>query len=530
MSAFMAAPNCRLRMHRNSASANEWGEPVIGRREAQRRDACLGLDRRGVADPVLYKRQPKADARGIVTRRAETEKDELGPGALAHKARSVGDAPSPQRLASRLLVFSLELRFGERLHRYSRLDAMFRTENNHLHFIGNTGGDVLPITAALHNLIHKQGYSDITLNFSKAGYLDAKLMLPLVTMARFYRLRNVDFDIIEPEEVKSQRLLQNTNWAHLIDPGKYDARDDRNQLHLSAIQYATADDQFRAVDRSMDVILKNLNGLDRSRLKALEWSLNEITDNVLNHADSPIGGIVQVMTFPKKQLVEFYVCDSGVSIPRSLRQAKPQIATDSVALRQAIEEGVTRNSQTNQGNGLFGTFKCCQVSGGEFYVLSGNVSLSHRPGEINTSTNSIPFHGTFVRAAINYGFEQLLEKALIFKGKPHNPAGDYIERVYQAAGEEVTFRVNTELSTFGSREAGKIARTKIENLMDKGSTAIIFDFMDLHLISSSFADEVFGRLFVELGPIKFSQLCKFTNVDPTVQTLIDRAITQRMKV
>ena len=100
--------------------------------------------------------------------------------------------------------------------------------------------------------------------------------------------------------------------------------------------------------------------------------------------------------------------------------------------------------------------------------------------------------------------------------------------MYQSASEEVIFRVNSELNTFG--EAGKIARTKIQNLMDEGSTAIIFVFSEIHLISSSFADEVFGRLFVELGPIKFSQLCKFINVDPTVQTLIDRAITQRMKV
>jgi hypothetical protein len=51
----------------------------------------------------------------------------------------------------------------------------------------------------------------------------------------------------------------------------------------------------------------------------------------------------------------------------------------------------------------------------------------------------------------------------------------------------------------------------------------------VHLISSSFADEVFGKLFVALGPIKFGQLCKFKNVDPTVRTLMDRAISQRMK-
>src|SRR5437660_4581721 len=46
-----------------------------------------------------------------------------------------------------------------------------------------------------------------------------------------------------------------------------------------------ATEQFDAVDRSINVILQSIGGLDRSRLKALEWSLNEITDNVLNHAE-----------------------------------------------------------------------------------------------------------------------------------------------------------------------------------------------------------------------------------------------------
>jgi hypothetical protein len=350
-----------------------------------------------------------------------------------------------------------------------------------------------------------------------------------VATAKLYRGEKVDFEIIEPEDVKSSRMLQNTNWAHLIWPEKYDARDDRNKMHLSAIQYANAQDQFNAVDRSIDVILRSVGGLDRSRLKALEWSLNEITDNVLNHAESPVGGFVQVVTFPKRQLVEFYVCDGGIGIPRTLRQGRPQLADDVSALRQAIEEGVTRNPQTNQGNGLFGTFKCCEVSGGEFDILSDYVRLAHSPGKVQTGRNPIPFRGTFVRASINYGFEQLLEKALIFRGRRHDPSGDYVERIYEGSADEIRFNVSAELSTFGSREAGKLARNKIENLMDRGRASIIFDFSDIHLISSSFADEVFGKMFVDLGPIKFGQLCRFENVDSTVQKLIDRAVTQRMR-
>lgn len=404
-----------------------------------------------------------------------------------------------------------------------------RGEGNTLHFMGKTGDDVLPATAALHNLITKQGYKDITLDFTQSTYLSPSYMLPLAATARSYRLDKVDFEILMPAERKQAGLMQNTNWAHLISPETFEARDEKNINHLSAVQYLNADDQFNAVDRSMNVILQNSPGLDRSRLKALEWSLNEITDNVLNHAESKIGGIVQVVTYPKKQCVEFYVCDAGIGIPRSLRQGRPEIDNDVRAVRAAIEEGITRNGLTNQGNGLFGTFKCCEVSRGEFDVLTGMVRLAHKPGELQASKNDIPFHGTFIRASINYGYEMLLEKALIFKGKHHDPATDYIERIYEDSPHHIKFQVATELDAFGSRTAGVKARTKIENLMNNRRDSILFNFENIHLISSSFADEVFGRLFVELGPLSFSQLCKFEKVEPTVKRLIDRAIEQRMK-
>ncbi len=406
---------------------------------------------------------------------------------------------------------------------------MFRSEGNHLYFHNASADDIFPVSAALYNFVSKQGYKDVILDFSQTGYLDAKFMLPFVTTARSYRSEKVDFELIAPTDPKTAKLLENTNWAHLITPEKFEARDDRNRNHLSAVQYTNAKEQFDAVDRSLNVILQSIGGLDRSRLKALEWSLNEITDNVLNHAESNVGGIVQVVTVAKRQIVEFFVCDAGIGIPKSLRQGRPELTDDVRALRAAIEEGVTRNKATNQGNGLYGTFRCCEVSGGDFDAVSGNVVLRHRSTGLHVARNPIPFKGTFIRASINYGFERLLENALVFRGKVHDPANDYVERVYHGEGGGINFRVMQELDAFGTRDAGRLARTKIENLMDNGRVTITFDFEGVHLISSSFADEVFGKLFTELGPIRFGQLCGFKNVDHTVQTLIDRAITQRMR-
>ena len=57
---------------------------------------------------------------------------------------------------------------------------------------------------------------------------------------------------------------------------------------------------------------------------------------------------------------------------------------------------------------------------------------------------------------------------------------------------------------------------------------IYIDFSDVALVSSSFADEVVGKLFVELGPLAFMQRFAFRNVAPTVKQLVDKAISQRI--
>jgi hypothetical protein len=404
-----------------------------------------------------------------------------------------------------------------------------RTDGNHIYFEGKVQGDPPPCTAALYNIAQKQGYQDITLDFSDATFLAAEFMIPIITICRSYRSDKVDFEIILPNDRSTANLLKNTNWAHIICPEKFESNADRNINHLSARQFLNSDQHYTVVDDSISVILQSVPGIDRSRLKALEWALNEITDNVLNHSESSIGGIVQVMTFPKRRRVDFYVCDAGITIPKSLRSGRSELMDDTSALRAAIEEGVTRNKNTNQGNGLFGTFKCCEVSGGEFDTISGNVSLRARPGDLRVLRTQIPFSGTYVRASIGYDFEKLLEKALVFKRKAHEPSFDYIGRIYHTSESSVTFNVQNEIKAFGSREAGRLARTKIENLMDSGRVSIDFDFSDIKLISSSFADEVFGKLFVSLGAVRFGQLCNFKSVDPTVQALIDRAISQRVK-
>lgn len=180
---------------------------------------------------------------------------------------------------------------------------------------------------------------------------------------------------------------------------------------------------------------------------------------------------------------------------------------------------------------MFGTFRITTLSKGRFELHSIRATLlAESADKVRTMKQNVSlFPGTFVVGRIGCDDEKLLENALEFKGKVHRPGFDYIEKAYEGNGSEFIFSMKKECNSFGSREAGIGARTLIENLLNaEDDYSLLIDFADVTIVSSSFADEVFGRLFVMLGPVAFMSRISFRNVDSSVRAVIDRSISLRL--
>ena len=132
-------------------------------------------------------------------------------------------------------------------------------------------------------------------------------------------------------------------------------------------------------------------------------------------------------------------------------------------------------------------------------------------------------------AEIDFSRRGLLEEALKFGGKKYVSL-DFVGTKYDTESDgHVVFRIIEESPSFGSRLAGTPIRTKLMNLYQmSGKKKIVVDFANVPLISSSFADEVFGKLFLEIGPMAFMAKFDIRNAMETINQLIDRAIAQRM--
>jgi anti-sigma regulatory factor (Ser/Thr protein kinase) len=356
-------------------------------------------------------------------------------------------------------------------------------------------------------------------------------MLVICGRAQRYWKSGIDINLALPVDDKLRALFINTNWAYLIDFISFDESRYRGYTHAPAIRFANAKEQYQATNKILDILLAALAHFRREDLRAIEWAINEITDNVINHAQSDVGGFIQITNLRQRSQIEFVVCDCGIGIPATLRGTHKHLRTDQEALDAAIREGVTRDKQIGQGNGLYGTWRITQKSGGLFHLNSGYAELtSNQTDGMAIRNHEIPMNGSIVVSRIGYSEKFDLSDALTFSGRQHIPT-DYIETHFEEDGQgNVTFGLKSESDGFGARSAGEPVRRKLTNVLNciSGGKTIV-DLVDIPLVSSSYADEVFGKLFVELGPIEFSRRLEFKNVDPLVRNLIDRAILQRMK-
>lgn len=389
------------------------------------------------------------------------------------------------------------------------------------------------LLAVIHHIVEQLGYTEVVLDLSQCTSAFQTSMLSLCAQVIAYRNSGISFDLVPPNDRRLSNLFRNANWAYFLDPRQFEPSIFRGHSQVPATQYQNPEEQQSAVNRIVDVMLGAIPDLKRSDFAAFEWAVNEVSDNVLVHSQSAVGGLVQVSTFSRgTKQVQFVVADAGIGIPKSLRSGRLPISSDAEALDLAIREGVTRDTSVGQGNGLYGSYRICSQSGGGFLVDSGYARLRYHPSSgLSIHSQGIPYSGTLVVATIDFSNPKLLEDALAFKGVKYTPV-DRVDTKYASNEQgDIHFRLQHEALSFGSRVSGKPIQTKLLNLARmSGVRTIHIDFEGVPLLSSSFADEAFAKPFLALGPIEFMQRMRLLNMTDAVEALVNRAIAQRMQV
>lgn len=256
-------------------------------------------------------------------------------------------------------------------------------------------------------------------------------------------------------------------------------------------------------------------------LPAMEWCVCEIIDNIRLHAGSEVPGVVVAQYFPQRRRIDIAVCDAGRGIYESLAESR-ELWSHGDAVTQALQRGVTRNLAIGQGNGLAGSLEILRLNGGEFHVWTGDVDYCLAAGKERGFSEIPVVPGTGLSLSLDT--ERPVHLADTFIG---DPGWSYInvevDRVQKAGG----IRIIDSCVHTGGREAALPLRRKIEAMLTEMDEPLVLDFDGVRMASSSFLDELLGRLASRLGEEALHNKLRIANATDIVRSAADVVVAQR---
>lgn len=405
----------------------------------------------------------------------------------------------------------------------------YESYRNRIIFPKRIATGALPeFASAIQEWNNRKPSNFLTLDFSKVVKAFANGMLGIIAITVNLRLQGTQIDVILPELPIPKEFLRSTNWAHFLDPVHFPKRSQARKRQFLG-QFSTFEELPAQVTGFMEIVMRHME-MPGDILSALEWSVNEICDNVINHSNSAPGGFLQVIAYPTNDIIAFTVADAGRGILHSLKEGIPGLESDIQAIEEAVKTGVTRNKAHGQGNGLAGTRRITTMTGGSLDILSGlgRLTITKDTNASRTENAAGGFNGTCVSGQIRISYDFSVSKALTFGSVPYVPY-TIIDAHYELPDEDaLLIKMQEEAIGTGSRAAGREMHTKVLNILGaKPGYPLYIDWQNVSVIASSFADEFIGKLYVKQGKIKFEQTIRNIQMNALVAQLIEKAIAER---
>ncbi len=263
-------------------------------------------------------------------------------------------------------------------------------------------------------------------------------------------------------------------------------------------------------------------------ISSIEWCLNEVMDNVLQHSGTS-KGYVMAQIYNQTKAFTFCVFDSGMGLYNSLKDSRyhPEQPIDAITL--ALQEKVTRDDRIGQGNGLWGLSSIVSESMGVMTISSGGAVYRCYKSETVTKKEGgfiiDKRNGTAcVDVSINYDKKIDITHAL----GGHTPIDFWLENIENESGNAYIIQVSEMYGGTGTRQSAIKLRNMAMNIVIDKKKIVILDFSGVNLISSSFADELIGKIIIEKGIYFFMSAFRIANLSTSNAAILNRSVEQRM--
>ncbi len=374
----------------------------------------------------------------------------------------------------------------------------------------------------LKRLHFKFGHNKIVIDLAEVEKVFPYPAVPVAGYIHYFReILGVDFEFINvptylrkihflsPDDINTTTTGLGTNFL------------DRVWL------FHSSDDVHSLVNGFLASIRKSIT-VEEGVLQACEWGLNEIMDNVIQHSSEDTGFIMgQVLK--DSQILKISIFDYGQGIFQSLRnsQYRPRNASDAISL--SVQEGVTRDKKIGQGNGMWGLYNIINLNDGTLQIISGKGGLNfvNRKKETESYQNIIMLNQFKQSTAINFDIKLNNPVSMKEAIGGYEPIDMFIENL-EDDFDRIVYKIFEQSSGTGTRQSGFRIKNELINIYKSAKKPVIIDFQGVGIIASSFADELIGKLISELGLFQFQAAFPMKNMNPTVQAIVQRSVSQRL--
>ena len=366
----------------------------------------------------------------------------------------------------------------------------------------------------------KRDINSITINV-KPSRTYSNVCAPIAGLIEYYRELGISIQVKYP---KGDYVRHTRFWAPIAIEECAEAE---KFYPLDKVWTFQTSEGVSALVSAYILELRKTELIEEGVIESIEWCLNEVMDNVLQHAGTG-KGYVMAQIHKQAKTFAFCVFDSGVGIYNSLKSTKhhPEKPIDAITL--ALQERITRDEKIGQGNGLWGLSSIISESNGQmevssggakYRVLNGNIITKKEGGFILSSEKGT----AYLDIRLDYNKKINITKAL----GGYTPSDIWLENL-MGDDESYILKVAEIASGTGTRQSAIKLRNIAMNISNIEKKVVVFDFEGINLISSSFADELIGKIIAEKGLMYFLSAYKMKNLTPMNISIMNRSIEQRM--
>lgn len=375
----------------------------------------------------------------------------------------------------------------------------------------------------IHHAYKKAGYEEIYIKFDKRIQgIYPNAVVPITGLIDFFRREKH----ISIEGKSYDPVLQ-----AILTPYEISIHEHALTHAMGKVWKFETTNDICKIQQAIVNELRRLDTFAEGILEGIEWSINEIMDNVLNHSEASCGFIMGQLHKTTKN-VAFTIYDAGVGIYNSLKHSIHAPRTNADALTMCIQAGVTRDKKIGQGNGMNGLLSLVKEGNGRLVITSGRDSYICIEGKdyVQKDKHIYPSnqrHSTTIDFQLDYSTDISIKKVLTFQGHTFEFVDLYAEELENEYGELV-YKISEMAEGTGTREAANRLKNEMINLMRGNAKRIIIDFEGINVVTSSFIDELMAKLIIDLGIFQFNQRIRLQNMSNILQQTLQKSVIQRI--